>query len=97
MSRESILHRVRTALGRGAVLAISEPPAVRLRVPTVDAETRIATTLRCVEALAGNASCGGYGGRRARFRGSRAGRAERGGAAPNVATHRRNKNNRRLL
>lgn len=53
MSRESILHRVRTSLGRGDGQAIAEPPAVRLRVPTVDAETRIATTLRCVEALAG--------------------------------------------
>jgi len=53
MSRENILHRVRTGLGRGAGLAISEPPAVRLRVPQVDVETRIATMLRRVEALAG--------------------------------------------
>jgi hypothetical protein len=53
MSRESILHRVRTALGRSAGQTISEPPAVRLRVPEVERETRIASMLRCVEALAG--------------------------------------------
>jgi L-lactate utilization protein LutC len=53
MSRESILHRVRTALGRGAGQAIAEPPAVRIRLPEVDRETRIAGMLRSVEALAG--------------------------------------------
>jgi L-lactate dehydrogenase complex protein LldG len=53
MPRETVLHRVRTALGRSAGQAISEPPAVRLRVPEVDRETRVAAMLRCVEALAG--------------------------------------------
>ena len=53
MSREGILHRVRTALGRSAGQEIPEPPAARLVVPEVDLETRIATLRRCVEALAG--------------------------------------------
>ncbi len=53
MSRESILHRVRTALGRLEGEAIGEPPAVRLRVPTVEREARIAGMRRAVEALAG--------------------------------------------
>jgi L-lactate dehydrogenase complex protein LldG len=53
MSRESILHRVRTALGRSEGHAIPEPPPVRIRVPEVDGETRIADLRRAVEALAG--------------------------------------------
>jgi len=53
MSREAILNKVRTALGRHAGQAIAEPPAVRLRMAEVDTETRIANMLRAVEALAG--------------------------------------------
>jgi len=53
MSREAILNRVRTALGRSAGQAIAEAPPVRLRVAEVDTETRIASMLRAVEALAG--------------------------------------------
>jgi L-lactate utilization protein LutC len=55
MPREGILHRVRTALGRGAGQNIPEPPGVRIRVPEVDRETRVDSMLRCVEALAGKA------------------------------------------
>jgi L-lactate utilization protein LutC len=55
MSREAILTKVRTALGRAAGQAISEPPPVRLRVDAMDAETRVSSTLRAVEALAGKA------------------------------------------
>ena len=53
MSRENILHKVRTALGRSAGQPPPEPPVVRLRVPEVDMETRIATMRTRIEALAG--------------------------------------------
>ena len=57
MSREAILNKVRTALGRSAGEQIAEPPPVRLRVAehleAMDLETRIASMLRAVEALAG--------------------------------------------
>jgi len=53
MSREAILNKVRTALGRTAGQAIAEPPPVRLRVAEMDAEMRAANLLRAVEALAG--------------------------------------------
>ncbi len=53
MSRENILHRVRTALGRSEGQAVAEVPPVRLRVPAVDIEDRIASFTRCLEALAG--------------------------------------------
>jgi L-lactate dehydrogenase complex protein LldG len=53
MSREHILHRVRTALGRSEGQPAAAAPAVRLRVPDVDRETRIASMLERVEALAG--------------------------------------------
>ncbi len=53
MSREHILHKVRTALGREAGQGIAEPPPVRLRIPDVDPDSRIAAMLRNVEALAG--------------------------------------------
>ena len=35
MSRDNILHKVRTALGRSAGQAVADPPPVRLRVPEV--------------------------------------------------------------
>src|SRR5215467_6204585 len=53
MSRDNILHRVRTALGRSAGQPTDPPPPVRLRIPEVDTETRIASMRSRVEALAG--------------------------------------------
>jgi len=55
MSRDNILHRVRTALGRSAGQAPDEPPLPRIRIPEAGLEARIASLLRCVEALAGKA------------------------------------------
>jgi L-lactate dehydrogenase complex protein LldG len=53
MSRDHVLHKVRTALGRTGQDAPPPPPA-RIRVPEVDPDTRIVTMLRRIEALAGN-------------------------------------------
>ncbi len=53
MSRETVLHKVRTALGRNAGQPIEEPPPVRLRIPDVDIEARIASFRTRIEALAG--------------------------------------------
>ena len=53
MSRENILHRIRTAVGRSAGQPVEDVPPVRLRVPVVDTEARIASMLARVEALAG--------------------------------------------
>jgi L-lactate dehydrogenase complex protein LldG len=53
MSRDNILHRVRTALGRSAGQAAAEPPPVRIRIPEVDVEARILSMMARVEALAG--------------------------------------------
>jgi L-lactate dehydrogenase complex protein LldG len=53
VSRENILHRIRTAVGRSAGQPVDEVPPVRLRVPVVDMEARIASMLARVEALAG--------------------------------------------
>jgi L-lactate dehydrogenase complex protein LldG len=53
MSRESVLKKVRTALGRSGGQGIGEPPPVCLRVAEMDSETRVASLLRAVEALAG--------------------------------------------
>jgi len=55
MSRDSILHRIRTAVGRSAGQPPSDPPPVRIRVPRVPLEARIASTIARVEALAGKA------------------------------------------
>lgn len=55
MSRENILHRVRTALGRSAGEPPPAAPPPRIRVPETDRETRIASMLARVEALAGTA------------------------------------------
>lgn len=56
MSRENILHRIRTAVGRSAGQAAAEPPPVRLRVPQVEMEARIAGMIARVESLAGKAT-----------------------------------------
>jgi L-lactate dehydrogenase complex protein LldG len=55
MSRDNILHRVRTGIGRSAGEAPAPPPPVRIRVPEVDLESRIASMIARVQALAGNA------------------------------------------
>ena len=55
MSRDYILHRVRTALGRGAGQAAPEPPPARLVVPEVPMAARVASLLERVRALAGQA------------------------------------------
>jgi L-lactate utilization protein LutC len=53
MSRENILHRVRTALGRSEGQPPASAPPVRLRPAETDRETRISSMLDRVEALAG--------------------------------------------
>ena len=53
MSRENILHRVRTALGRSAGQEVADVPAIRLHIPAIDRESRITSMLRRVNALAG--------------------------------------------
>lgn len=53
MARDKILHKIRTGLGRSAGEPPAAPPAVRLRIPDVDMETRIATMRMRIEALAG--------------------------------------------
>jgi L-lactate utilization protein LutC len=53
MSRATILHRVRTALGRSENQPIPKPPPVRVRNPEIERERRIASVRHAVEALAG--------------------------------------------
>ncbi len=53
MSRDNILHKVRTALGRSAGQAVVDVPPVRLRMPEAAMEDRIALMMARVEALAG--------------------------------------------
>ncbi|MFN7994169.1 MAG: lactate utilization protein [Bryobacteraceae bacterium] len=53
MSREHILHKVRTALGRTAGQAAPDPPPVRIRIPETDVETRVTRLLNSVAGLAG--------------------------------------------
>jgi L-lactate dehydrogenase complex protein LldG len=54
MTRDHILHRVRTALGRSAGQApAADLPPARLVVPEVDRETRIASFTARLEALGG--------------------------------------------
>ena len=55
MSRDHILHRVRTALGRSDGQAAADPPPVRLRVPEVGLDARVATFITRLETLAGKA------------------------------------------
>lgn len=55
MSREHILHKIRTALGRSAGQPPSAPPPARLRVPEMDLEARIRTFCQEFEKLGGKA------------------------------------------
>lgn len=55
MSRENILHRIRTAVGRSPGDPPAAPPPVRIRVPEVDMETRVAGLMARVQELAGTA------------------------------------------
>ena len=53
MSRDNILHKVRTALGRSAGQAVADLPPVRLRIPETPMEERIAVMRERIETLAG--------------------------------------------
>jgi L-lactate dehydrogenase complex protein LldG len=53
MSREHVLHKVRTALGRSAGQPVEAPPPVRLSVPEAGMEARISVFFERIEALAG--------------------------------------------
>jgi L-lactate utilization protein LutC len=53
MSRDHVLHKVRTALGRSAGQPVEEPPPVRLSIDEVPIEARIESFLARIEALAG--------------------------------------------
>lgn len=55
MSRDNILHRIRTAVGRSAGQPPADPPPVRLRIPEVSLAARIASAIARVDALAGTA------------------------------------------
>ena len=57
MSRDHVLHKVRTALGRNVGQPIPAPPSVRLTIPEVDIETRVASFCMRLEALAGKMYC----------------------------------------
>ena len=54
-TRESILRDVRRGLGREAGTAAPKPPAVRIRIPEVPMDVRIARMIARVDALAGKA------------------------------------------
>ena len=53
MSRDHILHKVRTALGRRADQAPPPPPPARIVVPSIGADARIDSFCERLEALAG--------------------------------------------
>jgi L-lactate dehydrogenase complex protein LldG len=53
MSREAVLHKVRTALGRNAGQPVDEPPPARLLLPEVDIDSRVQSFCERIEALAG--------------------------------------------
>jgi L-lactate dehydrogenase complex protein LldG len=54
MARETILHRVRTALGRSAGQDPPPAPPARIRIPDVSLEERIQNFRTALEALAGH-------------------------------------------
>lgn len=51
--RDYVLHKVRSALGRNAGQPVAPVPPVRLRIPEVPVEQRIASFRAALEALAG--------------------------------------------
>lgn len=53
MSREKILHKVRTALGRSAGQDCADPPVARIRVPEVAPEARVESFVSALQALNG--------------------------------------------
>ena len=53
MSRDHILHKVRTALGRSAGQAPAAAPPARIRIPEVDLDARVASFFHAIEKLAG--------------------------------------------
>ena len=53
MSRDHILHKVRTAIGRGTSQPREEPPPVLLRVPEANPEQRIEAFRQAIEKLSG--------------------------------------------
>jgi len=53
MSRDYILHKVRTALGRSVDQPPASPPEVRLSIPEMDLEARVASFCGKLEGLAG--------------------------------------------
>lgn len=53
MARDYILHKVRTALGRGAGQEPAQVPPARIAIPEVDLETRIQTFFARIEDLSG--------------------------------------------
>lgn len=55
MSRDYILHRTRTGLGRSVGEAPPAPPEVRIRVPEIGPDRRLDLFCRNIEALAGKA------------------------------------------
>ena len=55
ISRDYILHRLRTALGRSPSQPIPDPPPARIRIPEVSPDARVASLVARIEALAGTA------------------------------------------
>lgn len=53
MSREALLHRVRTALGRNVDQAPAPAPPARIRIPEMDPAARVSRLRQNIEALAG--------------------------------------------
>ena len=53
MSREHMLHKVRTALGRSVGQPVAEAPAPRLVIPEISMEDRIQRFFAAIERLAG--------------------------------------------
>ncbi len=57
MPRETVLHKVRTALGRSGGQPPAEAPEVRLRVPEKDLQQRVAEFFAALEKLGGRGYC----------------------------------------